>query len=225
LKLDVFTLFPEAFDWFQSQRSVQNALREGNEFRLFNYRDATPLGAGQVDDSPYGGGAGMVLRVDVVDAALQAAYGEGPRPRIVLLSPTGPLLSDEIADELVAEPHVALLCGRYEGFDDRVHQHLADDELSIGRYVLAGGELPAMVVADVVMRKLPGALGHAESAAEESFSQVLEGMPEYPHFTRPASYRGWDVPEVLLSGDHGKVRQWRLERSRERAGQSEKDAE
>jgi tRNA (guanine37-N1)-methyltransferase len=225
LKLDVFTLFPEAFDWFQSQRSVQNALREGSEFCLFNYRDATPLSAGQVDDSPYGGGAGMVLRVDVVDAALQAAYGEGPRPRIVLLSPTGPLLSDEIADELVAEPHVALLCGRYEGFDDRVHQHLADDELSIGRYVLAGGELPAMVVADVVMRKLPGALGHAESAAEESFSQVLEGMPEYPHFTRPASYRGWDVPEVLLSGDHGKVRQWRLERSRERAGQSEKDAE
>jgi len=225
LKLDVFTLFPEAFDWFQSQRSVQNALREGNEFRLFNYRDATPLNAGQVDDSPYGGGAGMVLRVDVVDAALQAAYGEGPRPRIVLLSPTGPLLSDEIADELVAEPHVALLCGRYEGFDDRVHQHLADDELSIGRYVLAGGELPAMVVADVVMRKLPGALGHAESAAEESFSQVLEGMPEYPHFTRPPSYRGWDVPEVLLSGDHGKVRQWRLERSRERAEQSEKTAE
>ncbi|HET7573682.1 MAG TPA: tRNA (guanosine(37)-N1)-methyltransferase TrmD, partial [Solirubrobacterales bacterium] len=155
MKLDVFTLFPEAFDWFASQRSVQNAVREGNELRLFNYRDATPLGAGQVDDSPYGGGAGMVLRVDVVDAALRAAYGEGPRPRIVLLSPTGPLLDDRIADELVAEPHVALLCGRYEGFDDRVHRHLADDELSIGRYVLAGGELPAMVVADVLMRKLP----------------------------------------------------------------------
>ncbi|MGN6557332.1 MAG: tRNA (guanosine(37)-N1)-methyltransferase TrmD [Solirubrobacterales bacterium] len=221
MRLDVFTLFPEAFDWFQSQRSVQNALREGNEFRLINYRDTTPLNAGQVDDSPYGGGAGMVLRVDVVDAALQAAYGEGPRPRIVLLSPTGPLLNDEIADELVAEPHVALLCGRYEGFDDRVHQHLADDELSIGRYVLAGGELPAMVVADVIMRKLPGALGHADSAVEESFSQVLEGMPEYPHFTRPPSYRGWGVPEVLLSGDHEKVRDWRLEQSRLRAEQHE----
>ncbi|MGN6587706.1 MAG: tRNA (guanosine(37)-N1)-methyltransferase TrmD [Solirubrobacterales bacterium] len=223
MRLDVFTLFPEAFDWFQSQRSVQNALREGNELRLVNYRDTTPLNAGQVDDSPYGGGAGMVLRVDVVDAALQAAYGEGPRPRIVLLSPTGPVLNDEIADELVAEPHVALLCGRYEGFDDRVHQHLADDELSIGRYVLAGGELPAMVVADVIMRKLPGALGHADSAVEESFSQVLEGMPEYPHFTRPPSYRGWGVPEVLLSGDHEKVRQWRLEQSRQRAEQHKSD--
>jgi tRNA (guanine37-N1)-methyltransferase len=218
MKLDIFTLFPEAFDWFQGQRSVTNAVAEGNELRLIDYRATTPLGAGQVDDSPYGGGAGMVLRVDVVDAALRAAYGEGPRPRIVLLSPTGPLLDDPIADELVAEPHVALLCGRYEGFDDRVHQHLADDELSIGRYVLAGGELPAMVVADVLMRKLPGALGHEDSAAEESYSQVLEGMPEYPHYTRPASYRGWDVPEVLLSGDHEKVRQWRRERSRERAG-------
>jgi tRNA (guanine37-N1)-methyltransferase len=221
LKLDVFTLFPEAFDWFQSQRSVQNALREGNELRFFDYRETTPLGAGQVDDSPYGGGAGMVLRVDVVDAALRAAYGEGPRPRIVLLSPTGRLLSDPIADELVAEPHVALLCGRYEGFDERVHRHLADEELSIGRYVLAGGELPAMVVADVLMRKLPGSLGHADSAAEESFSRVLEGMPEYPHYTRPASYRGWTVPDVLVSGDHERVREWRLEQSRARAAEFE----
>jgi tRNA (guanine37-N1)-methyltransferase len=225
LKLDIFTLFPEAFDWFRGQRSVQNALREGNELRLFNYRDTTPLTAGQVDDSPYGGGAGMVLRVDVVDSALRAAYGEGERPRVVLLSPTGPLLDDAIADELTAEPHVALLCGRYEGFDDRVHQHLADDEISIGRYVLAGGELPAMVVADVLMRKLPGALGHADSAVEESFSQVLEGMPEYPHFTRPPQYRGWDVPEILLSGDHEKVRLWRLKQSRLRAEQFESGAE
>ena len=225
MKLDIFTLFPEAFDWFRTQRSVTNAVAEGNELRLFDYRATTPLKAGQVDDSPYGGGAGMVLRVDVVDAALQAAYGEGEKPRIVLLSPTGPLLDDAIADELIAEPHVALLCGRYEGFDDRVHQHLADDELSIGRYVLAGGELPAMVVADVLMRKLPGALGHADSAAEESFSQVLEGMPEYPHYTRPAVHKGWPVPEILLSGDHEKVRQWRLEQSRARAEQFDSGTE
>jgi len=222
MKLDVFTLFPEAFDWFRSQRSVQNAVGQGNELRLFNYRDTTPLGAGQVDDAPYGGGAGMVLRVDVVDAALRAAYGEGERPRVVLLSPTGRLLDDELADELTAEPHVALLCGRYEGFDERVHEHLADDEVSIGRYVLAGGELPAMVLADVVMRKLPGALGHEHSAVEESFSQVLEGAPEYPHYTRPAAYRGWGVPEVLVSGDHEKVRLWRAEQSRARAAQIER---
>jgi len=222
LKLDIFTLFPEAFDWFRTQRSVQNAiLKKGNELRFFNYRDTTPLTAGQVDDSPYGGGAGMVLRVDVVDAALRAAYGETEKPRIVLLSPTGRLLDDEIADELTREPHVALLCGRYEGFDDRIHQHLADDELSIGRYVLAGGELPAMVVADVLMRKLPGALGHEDSAVEESFSQTLEGMPEYPHYTRPPVHRGWEVPEILLSGNHEKVRQWRLEQSRLRAEQFE----
>jgi tRNA (guanine37-N1)-methyltransferase len=225
LKLDVFTLFPEAFDWFQSQRSVQNALRAGSELRLFDYRETTPLTAGQVDDAPYGGGAGMVLRVDVVDAALQAAYPNGESPRRVLLSPTGRLLDDRLADELTAEPHVALLCGRYEGFDDRVHVHLADDEVSIGRYVLAGGELPAMVLADVIMRKLPGALGHAESAVEESFSQVLEGMPEYPHYTRPPLYRGWGVPEILLSGDHEKVREWRLEQSRLRAAESESRAE
>jgi tRNA (guanine37-N1)-methyltransferase len=225
LKLDVFTLFPEAFDWFLSQRSVQNALGKGNELRLFNYRDTTPLGAGQVDDAPYGGGAGMVLRVDVVDAALQSAYASGEKPRVVLLSPTGRLLDDELADELTREPHVALLCGRYEGFDERVHEHLADDEVSIGRYVLAGGELPAMVLADVVMRKLPGALGDERSAVEESFSPVLEGMPEYPHYTRPAQFRGWGVPEVLLSGDHGRIRLWRAEQSRARAEQFEKDPE
>ena len=225
MKLDIFSLFPEAFDWFRSQRSVRNALGEGHELRLFDYRDTTPMGAGQVDDAPYGGGAGMVLRVDVVDAALQAAYSNGENPRVVLLSPTGRLLDDELADELTREHHLALLCGRYEGFDERVHEHLADDEVSIGRYVLAGGELPAMVLADVVMRKLPGALGDERSAVEESFSPVLEGAPEYPHYTRPASYRGWQVPEVLVSGDHERVRHWRAEQSRVRAEQLEKNPE
>jgi tRNA (guanine37-N1)-methyltransferase len=225
LKLDIFSLFPEAFDWFRSQRSVQNALGNGSELRLFNYRDTTPLGAGQVDDAPYGGGAGMVLRVDVVDAALEAAYPGGNRPHVVLLSPTGRLLDDATADRLTAEPHLAILCGRYEGFDERVHEHLADEEVSIGRYVLAGGELPAMVLADVVMRKLPGALGHERSAVEESFSRVLEGMPEYPHYTRPPAYRGWQVPEVLVSGDHEKVRSWRVEQSRMRAAEFDRGPE
>ncbi len=225
MKLDIFTLFPEAFEWFRSQRSVQNALGHGSELRLFNYRNTTPLNAGQVDDAPYGGGAGMVLRVDVVDAALQAAYPDGVRPRIVLLSPTGRMLDDELADQLTREPHLALLCGRYEGFDERVHEHLADEEVSIGRYVLAGGELPAMVLADVVMRKLPGALGHEQSAVEESFSRVLEGAPEYPHYTRPPTYRGWEVPEVLVSGDHERVRSWRAEQSRARAEEFDRGPE
>jgi len=220
VRLDVFTLFPEAFDWFRSQRSVQNAIAQGNELRLINYRDTTPLGAGQVDDAPYGGGAGMVLRVDVVDAALRAAYAAGESPRVVLLSPTGRLLDDAYADELTQEPHVALLCGRYEGFDERVNEHLADDVISIGPYVLSGGELAAMVVCDAVLRKLPGALGHEESALEESFSEALEGAPEYPHYTRPYDWRGHTVPEILLSGDHAKVREWRLERSRERQRES-----
>jgi tRNA (guanine37-N1)-methyltransferase len=220
LRIDVFTLFPEWFEWFLGQRHVRNALEGGTEIRFFNYRDTTPLGGGQVDDSPYGGGAGMVLRVDVVDAALTAAYGEGREGRrIVLLAPFGRQLDDALAGELASEREVALLCGRYEGVDERVAKHLASDAVSVGPYVLSGGELPAMVVADVVIRKLPGALGHADSAVEESFSQALGGAPEYPHYTRPASHRGWDVPEVLLSGDHARVRQWRLEQSRQRAGE------
>ena len=213
MKLDIFTLFPEAFDWFQSQRSVQNALGQGNELRLINYRDTTPLGAGQVDDAPYGGGAGMVLRVDVVDAALQAAYPDGQMPRIVLLSPTGRLLDDELADELTAEPHVALLCGRYEGFDERVHEHFADDEVSIGRYVLAGGELPAMVVADVVMRKLPGALGH-ETARSRSRSAGPRGRSGVPALHAPRFLPGVGCAGGSALGRPRAGARWRLSRAR-----------
>jgi tRNA (guanine37-N1)-methyltransferase len=163
----------------------------------------------------------MVLRVDVVDAALDAAYGsERDGIRVIALSPGGRLFDDALAEELAAEPHLALLSGRYEGLDERVVEHLAEDSVSIGRYVLSGGELAAMVICDAVLRKLPGALGDAESAVEESYSAALEGAPEYPHYTRPASYRGWDVPEILLSGDHARVQEWRRARSRERAKQS-----
>ncbi|MCB0876792.1 MAG: tRNA (guanosine(37)-N1)-methyltransferase TrmD [Solirubrobacterales bacterium] len=219
MRLDVFTLFPEWFEWFVAQRHVRNAIAAGSELRFLDYRETTPLGAGQVDDSPYGGGAGMVMRVDVVDAALRAAYGDTPAPRrTVLLTPSGRMFDEDLAADLAAEPDLTLLCGRYEGIDERVRDHLVTDAVSIGRYVLAGGELAAMVVADAVLRKLPGALGHADSALEESFTDALGGHPEYPHYTRPATYRGWPVPEVLLSGDHERVRQWRLERSRERGG-------
>jgi tRNA (guanine37-N1)-methyltransferase len=197
---------------------VSNALAGENEMRFRNYRDTTPLSAGQVDDAPYGGGAGMVMRVDVVDAALEAAYGaDRDRVRKIALAPHGRLFDEALAAELAEEDHLTLLCGRYEGFDERVVEHLADEAISIGRYVLAGGELPAMVICDAVLRKLPGALGDAESAVEESYSAALAGAPEYPHYTRPATYRGWEVPEVLLSGDHARVREWRQEQSRRRA--------
>jgi tRNA (guanine37-N1)-methyltransferase len=222
MEIDVFTLFPDAFRWFEGQRHVAGALAHGNRLGYVNYRDHTPLGAGQVDDTPFGGGAGMVLRVDVVEAALRARYGRDPVElgdgrRVIALTPAGRLLDDALVSELAAEDALTLLCGRYEGFDQRVVDHFATDEVSIGRYVLAGGELAAMVLADAMLRKLPGALGDERSAVEESFSEALEGAPEYPHYTRPADYRGWRVPDVLLSGHHARIRAWRTEQSRARA--------
>jgi len=221
MNIDVFTLFPSWFDWFLEQLHVANVLALGHRLETVDLRASTPLRGGQVDDPPFGGGAGMVLRVDVVEAALaerwgaDAVEGRGTR-RVIALAPGGRALDDALATELAAEEDLALLCGRYEGFDERVHEHLATDVVSIGPYVLAGGELAAMVVCDSVLRKLPGALGHADSAHEESFSPALGGAPEYPHYTRPAEWRGHGVPSVLASGDHGKVREWRLEQSRRR---------
>jgi tRNA (guanine37-N1)-methyltransferase len=222
LRIDVFTLFPSWFDWFTGQRHVRNALELGNELGFVDLRATTPLKAGQVDDTPYGGGAGMVIRVDVVEAALRARYGVDPLElpsgrRVIALAAGGRRLDDALVAELAAEPDLTLLCGRYEGFDERVHEQLASDVVSIGPYVLSGGELAAMVVCDAAIRKLPGALGHEESALEESFSEALEGAPEYPHYTRPFDWRGHTVPEILLSGDHARVREWRRERSRQRA--------
>jgi tRNA (guanine37-N1)-methyltransferase len=219
--IDVFTLFPSWFDWFRGQRHVANALDGGTTLNCVNPRDFTTLSGRQVDDTPFGGGAGMVLRVDVMDAALSGHYGRDTlevrqERRIVALIPGGRMLDEGYVNELAAEPALTLLCGRYEGFDERIVQKLATDTLSVGRYVLSGGELAAMVVMDAVLRKLPGALGHEDSAAEESFSAALGGNPEYPHYTRPAEYRGWNVPEVLLSGHHGAVGQWRRARSQER---------
>jgi tRNA (guanine37-N1)-methyltransferase len=228
MEIDVFTLFPEAFTWFEAQRHVANAIARGHRLGYVNYRDHTPLGAGQVDDTPFGGGAGMVLRVDVIEAALRARYGVDPvtlpgRRRVIALDAGGRPLDEALVDELAGEPALTLLCGRYEGFDERALEHFTSDRVSIGRYVLAGGELPAMVVCDAVLRKLPGALGHEESALEESFSLALEGAPEYPHYTRPAEHRGWGVPSVLLSGHHAQIREWRLAQSRARASADRED--
>ena len=226
MEIDVFTLFPDWFDWFLQQRHVRNALAAGSRLHPVNMRNYTPLSGGQVDDTPFGGGSGMVLRVDVVDSALHGYYGLDATElrrerRVIALAPSGKMLDESLVEELAGERALTLLCARYEGFDERIVEHFASDVLSIGRYVLSGGELAAMVVCDAVLRKLPGALGDDRSLIEESFSAALCGSPEYPHYTRPAEHRGWRVPEVLLSGNHRRIEEWRRERSRERGARSQ----
>ena len=219
MQLDVFTLVPHAFAWVTEQRPVASVLGGELDLRLFNYRDYTPLKSGQVDDEPYGGGAGMVLRVDVVAAAVEAVYGGDPGRRVVALTPQGRQLTQAVVEELAGEERLTLLSARFEGFDERVLIHLASDAISIGPYVLSGGELPAMVVTEAIARRLPGALGSEESGLVESFSAELEGGLEYPHYTRPSEFRGWRVPDILLSGDHKKIDEWRKEESRQRTMQ------
>jgi tRNA (guanine37-N1)-methyltransferase len=217
MRIDVFTLVPHAFAWMTEQRPVAAVLGTELDLRLFSYRDTTPLRAGQVDDEPYGGGAGMVLRVDVVAAALDAAYGGAPPSRVIAFTPAGRQLDQALVDELAREDALTLLSARFEGFDERILEHLASDGISVGPYVLSGGELPAMILLDAVARKLPGAL-REESAREETFSEKLSGGVEYPHYTRPAEFRGWRVPDVLLSGDHKRIETWRREQSKARSG-------
>jgi tRNA (guanine37-N1)-methyltransferase len=217
MRIDVFTLVPHAFAWMTEQRPLASVLGDELELRLLNYRDSTPLRAGQVDDEPYGGGAGMVLRVDVASAALDAVYGGVPDHRVIALSPQGRQLTQEVVEELASEETLTLLSARFEGFDERIVTQLASDAISIGPYVLSGGELPAMVLLDAIARRLPGALGSEESGLVESFSRELEGGLEYPQYTRPAEFRGWNVPDVLLSGDHRRIEEWRREQSRLRS--------
>lgn len=220
LRIDVITLFPQQLEAVRDTRPVRNAVEAGAlDLRVYDLRDWAIGGYRQVDDAPYGGGAGMVLRVDVVCAALEGIYGQPidevrATQRVVVLTPVGRRFADPVATEYATGGPITLLCGRYEGFDQRVHDHLATEELSIGPYVLSGGELAAMVVIDAVTRKLPGALGNADSHRFDSFSEDMAGRPEHPHYTRPEEFRGWEVPAVLLSGDHGRVAAWRDERSR-----------
>jgi tRNA (guanine37-N1)-methyltransferase len=213
VRLDVFTLVPHAFAWLTEQRPLAGVLGDELELRLLSYRDFTPLRAGQVDDEPYGGGAGMLLRVDVVAAALDAVYGGAPEHSVIALTPQGRQLTQELVEELVAQPALTLLSSRFEGFDERIVEHLCTDAISIGPYVLSGGELPAMVLVDAVARRLPGALAEG-SGERESYSPELGGRLEYPHYTRPAEFRGWTVPDVLLSGDHARIAAWREEHTR-----------
>jgi tRNA (guanine37-N1)-methyltransferase len=223
ISIDVFTLFPESLRWLSETRPVRNAVEAGQlELRAVDMREFGQGGYRQVDDAPYGGGAGMLIRVDVVCAALEGTYGMDAervreRRRVAVMAPVGRQFSDTVADELAGVGELTLLCGRYEGFDQRVHEHLATDEISIGPYVLSGGEIAAMAVVDAVCRKLPGALGKQQSHLEESFSAELQGGLEYPHYTRPEEFRGWRVPDVLLSGHHAEIERWRRARSQERS--------
>ena len=222
MRIDVFSLFPQAFEWYASQVHVRRAIELGHALGVWNYRDHTPLSHLQVDDTPYGGGAGMVLRVDVVCAALEAVFGEPAeglreRRRVVELTPRGRQLDDGLAAEL-ARGDLVVLCGRYEGIDERV-ANIVSDRVSIGPYVLSGGEVAAMALTDAVLRKVEGVISNPESVLSESHSPVLDGGMEYPQYTRPAEFRGWAVPDVLLSGDHGAVDRWRAEQVGKAAGE------
>lgn len=211
LRFDVFTLFPEVFEPYLQTSILQRARQRGLlEVRLHNIRDWTHDRHHVTDDEPYGGGGGMVMKPEPVFAAVEGVLGAPPVCPVILLDPQGRLFTQKMAQELALLPRLALLCGRYEGIDERIRQHLVTDEISIGDYVLTGGELPALVLIDAVARLLPGVLGDPEGAWDDSHAS---GLLEYPHYTRPAEFRGWGVPEVLLSGDHAKVAKWRREQS------------
>src|SRR5579864_6296429 len=215
MHFDIFTLFPAMFQGPLSESILKRAQEQGLlSITLHNIRDATDDRHHVVDDYPYGGGAGMVMKPDPFFAAVEPVHQGGP---IILLSPQGRLFTQQIARDLSLESRITLVCGHYEGVDERVRQHLVTDEISIGDYVLTGGELAAMIVVDTVSRLLPGVLGSEESTLEESHSQ---GLLEYPHYTRPPDYRGWSVPNVLLSGNHAEIAKWRrkesIRRTRER---------
>ena len=219
MRVDVLTLFPDAFRGPLDVSIIGRARAEGLlDLRLHDIRDHAADRHRTVDDQPFGGGHGMVMKVDVLDAALRVVQAEARPPgHVVCLSPQGELLRDALVRELAAHPRLVLVAGRYEGIDERFVEHCADREVSIGDYVLAGGELPAMVLIEAVARHLPGALGDAASPREESFAG---GLLEHPQYTRPAEYRGWTVPEVLRGGHHAEIERWkreqRLRRTRER---------
>ncbi len=210
MKIDVLTLFPGMFAGPLDESIIQRARKSGIlELRIHHLRDYTHDRHKTVDDRPFGGGPGMLLKPEPVFEAVETLATDATR--VILLTPAGRRFDQSVARELAGDAHLLLVCGSYEGFDERIREHLADDELSIGDYVLTNGALPAMVVIDAVTRLLPGVLGDDESAREESFSA---GLIEYPQYTRPVEYRGWKVPDVLLSGHHAEIARWRLEQAR-----------
>ena len=211
LRFDIFTLFPEVFGPYLEASIMQRARQNGLlEVYLHNIRDWTTDKHHVTDDLPYGGGGGMVMKPDPIFTAVESVLGAPPACPLILLTPQGRLFTQAVAEELSAHPRLALLCGRYEGVDERVREHLVTDEISIGDYVLSGGELPALAVVDAVTRLIPGALGDPDGAWDDSHAT---GLLEYPHYTRPPEFRGWSVPEILLSGDHARIARWRREQS------------
>ncbi|RNB54574.1 tRNA (guanosine(37)-N1)-methyltransferase TrmD [Brevibacillus gelatini] len=210
MRIDIFTLFPEMFTGVLSS-SILGKAREKQlvDFHVTNFRDFSESKHGTVDDTPYGGGGGMVLKPEPLFRAVEAITGD-KKPRVILMCPQGVPYNQKLAEELAQEEHLVFICGHYEGYDERIREHLVTDEISIGDYVLTGGELAAMVVIDSIVRLQPGALGNQSSAVEDSFST---GLLEYPHYTRPAEFRGWKVPDILLSGHHANIERWRLKES------------
>lgn len=220
MRIDIFTLFPEMFTGVLSSSILGKAgEKELVEFHVTNFRDFSESKHGTVDDTPYGGGGGMVLKPEPLFRAVEALSGE-KKPRVVLMCPQGIPYNQKLAEELAQEEHLVFICGHYEGYDERIREHLVTDEISIGDYVLTGGELAAMVVIDSVVRLQPGALGNQTSAVEDSFST---GLLEYPHYTRPAEFRGWKVPDILLSGHHANIESWRLKESLRRTKERRPD--
>jgi len=221
MHFDVFTIFPEVMQPYLETSILQRARQSGLlTVHLHNIRDWTTDRHHTTDDTPYGGGGGMVMKPEPIFAAVEGVLGIPPACPVILLTPQGRTFTQRVAEELAGNPHLALLSGRYEGIDERVRQHLASDEISIGDFILTGGELPALVVIDAVGRLLPGALGDPQAAAQDSYAT---GLLEYPHYTRPPEFRGWGVPEVLLSGDHGRIARWRREQSLLRTWQRRPD--
>ena len=211
LQFDVFTLFPEVFGPYLDASIIQRARQNGLlEVHLHNIRDWTTDKHHVCDDLPYGGGGGMVMKPDPIFKAVEGVLGTSPACPVVLLTPQGRLFTQKVAEELAQHPHLALICGRYEGVDERVREHLVTDQISIGDYVLSGGELPALAVIDAVARLIPGVLGDPDGAWDDSHAT---GLLEYPHYTRPPEFRGWTVPEILLSGDHARIARWRREQA------------
>jgi tRNA (guanine37-N1)-methyltransferase len=220
MRIDVLTLFPAAFESGPLDVSIIKRAREDGllDLQVYDIREHATDRHRSVDDYPFGGGQGMVMRVDVLDRALQHVQALADETAyVVFLTPQGEVLNDSLVRELATHPRLALVCGRYEGVDQRFVDHCVDREVSIGDYIVTGGELPAMVLIDAVTRHVPGALGDEASPEEESFA---DGLLEHPQYTRPAEYRGWTVPDVLLSGHHANIEKWkreqRLERTRER---------